>query len=96
MAFQKRTDASLKAVIDTLRQSVGNGHSKAKVNLQWHDERRPAKTSLTPNLELSHPLLLHAALNFMPKVARRAASLAKYPTPNADQKVRLLHCSATL
>ena len=33
-AAQKRTDASLKAFIDTLRRSGGNGHSKTKVDLQ--------------------------------------------------------------
>jgi hypothetical protein len=33
-AAQKQTDASLKALIDQLRRSGGNGHSKAKIDLQ--------------------------------------------------------------
>ncbi len=33
-AAQKRTDASLKALIDQMRRSGGNGHTKAKVDLQ--------------------------------------------------------------
>jgi hypothetical protein len=33
-ASQKKTDASLKAFIDSLRRSGGNGHTKAKVDLQ--------------------------------------------------------------
>jgi len=32
-AAQKRTDASLKALIDTMR-GVGNGHAKGKVDLK--------------------------------------------------------------
>ena len=31
---QKRTDASLKALIDQLRRSGGNGHAKGKVDVQ--------------------------------------------------------------
>ena len=33
-ASQKKTDASLQALISALRRSGGNGHSKAKVDLQ--------------------------------------------------------------
>ena len=33
-AAQKRTDASLKALIDQLRRTGGNGHAKGKVDLQ--------------------------------------------------------------
>lgn len=34
IAAQKRTDASLKALIDSLRVSGANGHAKGKVDLQ--------------------------------------------------------------
>jgi hypothetical protein len=33
-AAQKRTDASLKALIDSLRRTGGNGRSKVEVDLQ--------------------------------------------------------------
>jgi predicted nicotinamide N-methyase len=33
-ASQKKTDASLQALISALRRSGGNGHSKVKVDLQ--------------------------------------------------------------
>ena len=33
-AAQKRTDASLKALIDQMRRSGGNGHAKGKVDVQ--------------------------------------------------------------
>lgn len=33
-AAQKRTDASLRALIDQMRRSGGNGHAKGKVDLQ--------------------------------------------------------------
>ena len=33
-ASQKRTDASLKALIDQMRRSGGNGHAKGKVDVQ--------------------------------------------------------------
>jgi hypothetical protein len=33
-AAQKRTDASLKALIDQMRRSGGNGHAKGKVEVQ--------------------------------------------------------------
>jgi hypothetical protein len=33
-AAQKRTDASLKALIDQMRRSGGNGHGKGQVELQ--------------------------------------------------------------
>lgn len=33
-AAQKRTDASLRALIEQMRRSGGNGHAKGKVDLQ--------------------------------------------------------------
>ena len=33
-AAQRKTDASLQALIDTLQRSGGNGHAKAKLDLQ--------------------------------------------------------------
>jgi hypothetical protein len=33
-AAQKQTDASLKAFIDSMKRGGGNGHTKARVDLQ--------------------------------------------------------------